>query len=341
MEWSEVQQRIKAGEDRFTEFKRELELRRIGRAICGFANTQGGVVILGVDDSGDIVGVRGDPKSVRERLASFLQNGRNVPVRANCDSRETPRGVVHWIEVPRQRGLEPMRHDGRVWVRRARTTVEPSPAQLQYLYNAFGFVFTEEQTISAAGPVDIDMVAFRSHLARQGFAVVREPQPAVEDDLRNRGAAAEFDGLLHPTLYGLLAFGKQPQSFPHTGNFWIDCVAYGGNDQAADVILAGTARGRLDEQVQQALGGARDLGRFEKYEGAHPSAAARRHPRGAGERGSASGLRHHRFQSALGGVLRPRRRHQPWHPAQSLDGRRGSHWRTHSVPQRADGQLHA
>ncbi len=45
-------------------------------------------------------------------------------------------------------------------------------------------------------------------------------------------------------------------------------MAYGGNDQAADVILAGTARGRLDEQVQQALGWARGLGRFEKYDGA-------------------------------------------------------------------------
>ena len=189
-------------------------------------------------------------------------------MQATCGHHSAPAGDVHWIEVPRQRGFEPMRHDGRVWVRRERSTVEPSPMELQSLYNAFGYILTEEQTILAAAPEDIDLGAFRRHLAQQGLDVVHEPQPAVADDLRNRGVLGEFDGRLHPTLYGLLAFGKQPQTFPHTGSFWVDCVAYGGTDQAAEVILAGEAKGRLDEQVDRALGWARSLGRFEQYEGA-------------------------------------------------------------------------
>ena len=267
MDWHQIKGRVAAGEDVRTEFKRSLEFRQVGKTICGFANTAGGVLILGVDDAGDVVGIRGDVESVRERLTSFLQNGCNVPVRATCGHRATASGHVHWIEVPRQRGFEPMRHDGRVWVRRERSTVEPSPTELQSLYNAFGYVLTEEQTILAAGPNDIDMDAFRGHLTRQGFDVTREPQPAVEDDLRNRGVLAEFDGRLHPTLYGLMSFGKHPQGYPHTGNFWVDCVAYAGNDQAAEIILAGEAKGRVDEQVERALGWARSLGRFEKYEG--------------------------------------------------------------------------
>ena len=243
MDWHQIKGRVAAGEDVRTEFKRSLEFRQVGKAICGFANTAGGVLILGVDDAGDVVGIRGDVESVRERLTSFLQNGCNVPVRATCGHRATASGHVHWIEVPRQRGFEPMRQDGRVWVRRDRSTVEPSPTELQSLYNAFGYVLTEEQTILAAGPNDIDMDAFRGHLTRQGFDVAREPQPAVEDDLRNRGVLAEFDGRLHPTLYGLLSFGKHPQGYPHTGNFWVDCVAYAGNDQAAEIILAGEGQG--------------------------------------------------------------------------------------------------
>ena len=267
MDWQEIQRRIAAGEDAGTEFKRSLEFRQIGKSICGFSNSAGGVLILGVDDAGTVVGIRGDAQKVRERLTSFLHNGCNVPVQATCGHHSAQGGDVHWIEVPRQRGFEPMRHDGRVWVRRERSTVEPSPAELQSLYNAFGYILTEEQIILAAGPDDIDLDAFRTHLARQGLDVVREPQPAVEDDLRNRGVLGEFDGRLHPTLYGLLAFGKQPQTFPHTGSFWLDCVAYGGTDQAAEVILAGEAKGRLDEQVERALGWARSLGHFERYEG--------------------------------------------------------------------------
>ena len=68
--------RIEAGENDRTEFKRGLgDLSAVGRTICAFANTEGGVVILGVTDAQEIVGVREDAERVQERLTSFLQNG--------------------------------------------------------------------------------------------------------------------------------------------------------------------------------------------------------------------------------------------------------------------------
>ena len=266
MDWPQVQQRIATGEDAHTEFKRTLELRLVGRAICAFGNTGGGVLVLGVDDDGNVVGLRGDASAARERLANFLQNGCNAPVRASCGHFEAPQGAVIWIEVPRQRGLEPLRYDGRVWVRRDRTSVEPSAMELQELFNAFGYVLTEEQAITAATVDDLDVRRFRNHLAHQGLDLA-DPQPALEDDLRNFGALAEFDGRLHPTLFGLLAFGRQPQTFPPTANFWIDCVAYAGTDQGADVVMAREATGRLDEQVLSAAGWARAFGHREEYAG--------------------------------------------------------------------------
>ncbi|MDE0444879.1 MAG: putative DNA binding domain-containing protein [Gammaproteobacteria bacterium] len=266
MDWSDVETRIEAGENRHTEFKRTLELRQIGRAICGFANTYGGVVVLGVDDEGAIVGIAGEARSVEERLTNYLQNGCSAPVRGSIGHHPFGSAHVYWLDVPRQRGFEPLRQDGRVWVRRERSTVEPSPMELQELYNAFGYILTEEQTIPGIGVSSIDFEAFSIYLVREGFEVVEGPQPALEDDLRNRGVLADFDGSIHPTLYGLLAFGKRPQGAPQTGNFWIECIVYGGNDQAAEVILVTEAKGRLDEQVDRALGWARGLGRFENHD---------------------------------------------------------------------------
>ena len=266
MDWPQVQERIAAGESVQTEFKRTLELRQVGRTVCAFGNSDGGLLVLGVDDAGVVVGFRDDLSAARKRLASFFHTGCNVPVRARCDHAEMPQGAVLWIEVPRQRGLEPLRCDGRVWVRRDRSTTEPSAMELQELFNAFGFVLTEDQTIIAATVDDIDVDGFRRHLAQQGLDL-DEPQPTLEDDLRNFGAIAEFDGALHPTLYGLLAFGKHPQRFPGTGNFWINCVAYAGLDQAADVNTVREAKGRLDEQVASAFGWAREFGHRERYVG--------------------------------------------------------------------------
>ena len=89
-----------------------------------------------MDDSREIVGVEEDTERVQERLTSFLQTGCSSPVNASVGSHEDPKGRIHWIEVPRQRGFEPLRYGGRVWVRRQRSSVEPSSTELQELYNA-------------------------------------------------------------------------------------------------------------------------------------------------------------------------------------------------------------
>lgn len=267
MEWLEILKRIEGGENHRTEFKRGGDFKAIGKTICAFANTLGGLLVLGVENPGVIVGVKEDAEKIQERITGFLQSGCSVPVSARCGRHLSPDGWVHWIEIPRQRGFEPMRYDGRTWVRRERSSVEPSPNELQELYNLFGYILTEERSILAASASDVDLEAFRAYLNALGLETDVDPQPATEDDLRNRGVLTEIDQEYHPTLYGVMAFGREPQRYPQTGNFWIECVAYSGEDRAEDVILVGEARGRLDEQVRRALGWVQSLGKFESYSG--------------------------------------------------------------------------
>lgn len=268
MEWPDVLRRIEGGEGDCTEFKHGPgDLKPLGRVIAAFANTDGGLVILGVDDGGGIAGVRESPESVSERITSFLQTGLGSPVQARTGRHETQGGWVHWIEVPRQRGFEPLRYEGRVYVRRGRADVEPSPSELQDLYNIFGYVVTEERVIDAASVSDIDVQSFRAYLGRLGLDLLGEPQPGLENDLRARGVFADLGGNLRATLYGLLAFGKAPQSAPQTGNFWIECVAYAGTDHAGEVLQVAEGKGRIDEQVTRAAGWFSGLGRTERYVG--------------------------------------------------------------------------
>ncbi len=267
MEWLDILERVEAGESRETEFKRGLDLSAIGRAICAFANSQGGIIILGVDDSQQIIGVREGAESVQERLTSFLQTGCSSPISARLGRHEDLNGWVHWIEVPRQRGFEPLRCGGRVWVRRERSSVEPSPTELQELYNAFGYILTEERLIQAATPGHIDLEIFHSYLHTLGFETEEGPQPDSEDDLRNRRVLAELGGTLHPTLYGVLAFGRYPQRYPQTHNFWVECVAYEGDDRSSRVLQVADGKGTLDEQVRRSAGWVSGLGRAESYRG--------------------------------------------------------------------------
>ena len=110
VEWLEILERIEAGEDHRTEFKRGAsDLQPIGRAICAFANTEGGVLVLGVDDTGMIAGVAEDAKRIQERLTSFLQSGCSAPVSARLGHHRDRNGWVHWIEVAPTAGLRAAR----------------------------------------------------------------------------------------------------------------------------------------------------------------------------------------------------------------------------------------
>lgn len=267
MEWLDVLQRIGSGEDARTEFKRGLgDFSAVGRTLCAFANGEGGLLVLGVDDSGGIMGVKEDAETVQERLTSFLHNGCGRPVTAECGYNLAESGWVHWVEVRRhQRGYEPFSADGRFWVRRGRSTVAPSPSELQELFNAFGLVLTEQQTVSSATANDIDLNAFLTFMRSQGKQMDGDPQPDIEHDLRNASVCDWLDSTLRPTLYGLMVFGRDPQGHPHTTSLFIQCAAYAGTDRAADVLSAGEGKGRLDEQVIRSVGWMRSLGRQEIY----------------------------------------------------------------------------
>ena len=269
MEWLDILQRIEAGEDARTEFKRGLsDFSSIGKTLCAFANGDGGLLVLGVDDSGGIVGAKEDTEAVQERLTSFLQNGCGRPITAECSRHLTENRWVHWIDVRRhQRGYEPFSTDGRFWVRRGRSTVAPSPSELQELFNAFGLVLTEQQAVSSATADDIDVNAFRAFMRSQGKQIDDDPQPNFDNDLRNASVCDWLDQVLRPTLYGLMVFGRDPQGHRHTASLFIQCAAYAGADRAADVLSAGEGKGRLDEQVTRSVGWLRSLGRQEIYRG--------------------------------------------------------------------------
>ena len=344
MEWQDVLRRIEAGEDARTEFKRGLgDFSAIGKTLCAFANGNGGLIVVGVVDPGVIIGVKEDPESVQERLTSFLHTGCGKPITAECNRHHTDNGWVHWIEVRRhQRGYDPFSYDGRFWIRRGRGTVAPSPSELQELLNAFGLVLTEQQIIPTATVNEIDMGAFRSFMRAQGMRIAEEPQPDIENDLRNASVCDWLDRVLRPTLYGVMVFGKNPQGFPHTTNLFIQCVAYAGTDQASEVLSAGEGKGRLDEQVNRSMGWFRSLERREAYRGLYRQGHSPRAGRGssgsAGERRHSSRLRIDGISGAAGNVPRPCRRHESRNSPQSYDGRAGAVRRRSAFAQRNDGE---
>lgn len=268
LDWTQVEARIQQGEDERTELKTWAAFpKKVAEAVCALGNTEGGLLVLGVDDEGLPIGVEAHPEEVQERLTNLLQSGLNTPVRARLGCHRLGDVWIHWIEVARYRGPEPLRSGGRFLARRGRSSVEPSGAELQELFNVFGLVMTEEQIVPGTSPDDVQLGAFHEFLQRLGLDIENEPQLDPLSDLRNRGVVSEEGGEPRLTLYGLLCFGRHPQSVAAGRSAWVEMVAYSGTDRASEVILHGEAKGRLDEQIDRMLGWFRALGNQESYEG--------------------------------------------------------------------------
>ena len=269
MEWRDVASRIEAGEDGNTEFKRDLaELSGIGRAICPFANAEGGLIVLGVDDRGEIIGVSEDPDAAQERLTSFLHSGCSAPVSARCGRHNHASGMGALDRGSPPAGVRAASPSGarldQAGPQQRRAVAHRAPGAVQHLrlrsHGRAGHSRGEISTTSTPEP-SAPFCAPRASIPR------KNPSRPSPTGLRNRRILAEFDGTRRPTLYGLMAFGREPQAHPQTTSFFVQCAAYSGEDRASEVILTSEGKGRLDEQVRRAAGWVRGLGWTERYHG--------------------------------------------------------------------------
>ena len=103
---------IALGEGFTTEFKRSMP-SDLGREICAFANATGGVILIGVDDAGTVIGVR-DHNRLKSRVQSVARSA-DPPVAVEVESQ----GSVLCVTVPEQHG-KPYSYGSRFYVRGGR-----------------------------------------------------------------------------------------------------------------------------------------------------------------------------------------------------------------------------
>ena len=92
-------------EDLKTEFKNDINRLSddVIEAVVAFANTKGGVLYLGVEDSGKITGLHSDHKDITY-LAAFVANGTIPVISVRVEKFEDEPDYIA-IEVPQSRSI--------------------------------------------------------------------------------------------------------------------------------------------------------------------------------------------------------------------------------------------
>ena len=121
---------IARGEGSTVEFKRSLT-KDIGRELCAFANTSGGTILLGISDTGVIVGVA-DHNRLKSRVQSTARSA-DPPIELEIESV----GRVLRMTVPPQK-RKPYFFGGRFFMRIGANSQQMSNAKVEYLFYAVG-----------------------------------------------------------------------------------------------------------------------------------------------------------------------------------------------------------
>lgn len=113
---------IARGENEQVEFTEKLNKGNpapIMAAFVAFANTKGGLILLGVDDNGMITGIEEDPSGV---IMNWVHSQTDPPVQVKVKTLEIQGKRVTAIEVPEGVAKPYLLIDGRAYVRRGATS---------------------------------------------------------------------------------------------------------------------------------------------------------------------------------------------------------------------------
>ena len=275
----QILDQLRAGEDGRAEFQEvrfgnrgivSPNTEELAGELVAFANAEGGVVFLGVDDSG---AVRGVPPArvdaVEQWVLDVATHNCDPPIRPILrkallpgDGGDDERVLL--VEVPR--GLYVHRTSGgRYYARLGSTKRDLTPPELVRLFQQRGreYVF-DEQPVLAATVDDLNR-----HRLEAFFG--RSPTIPWLDLLRNtRVTYRDEDGVDRPTVAGLLVFGTEPSGFLPSGS--IEAACYRGTRLSSDDLihaerLAGPVSDQIDAGIafvarfMQAPPGQRPLGK--------------------------------------------------------------------------------
>lgn len=245
---TDVLELIRNGENSGIEFKLDvLENHKLAREIVAFANLEGGVLLLGVDDSGNVAG------TTRAKLEEWVMTACRDKIRPEIIpyfevvKDVTPGRDIALVRVTRGWTVHHLWHENHrtYLIRVGSESREASQEELSRLFQRRGAFRTELRPISGATLADLDLRRLVDYFGR----VRGQPMPASEDVegwhtlLVNTELMVEEQGAAVPTFAGLALFGRQPHRFiPHSA---IDAASYAGVEKDYAAIHRDSLRGPL------------------------------------------------------------------------------------------------
>jgi ATP-dependent DNA helicase RecG len=246
-----LHQLISQSENSQVDIKSEaIRPEAVAKEITAFANYQGGILLIGVEDDGIISGV--SKPNMEEWIANITRHNIIPALNLQTTAIEMPGKTVFAVEIPKGTDKPYQTVDGKYWIRVGSTNRTASKEELSRLFQQAGLVHFDLAPVANTGLKDLDLSAFGNYYQTYydiPFAVLSTTEQ--ENILHNADIFTQHEGQTVATVGGLLLFGKQPQRrLPQAA---ITFAVFKGTDITAELIDKKEITGTLPELIDKTV----------------------------------------------------------------------------------------
>jgi ATP-dependent DNA helicase RecG len=245
---SEILEIISGGENSAVEFKEaDLKAENLSNEITALANTYGGLIFIGVNDSGETTGL--NPNFNYEEWSMNIARNNIVPsANINYEEYILEEKKIAIINVAKGKDRPYQTNKGKYLVRIGSTNRQATQNELMRLFQQAGLFHYDLTAVDRTSLKDVNLTIADNYFNRYDIDFVNEDQKERIKLLQNTDILTADNKL---TVAGLLIFGINPQRYLYNAS--VSFVHFAGNEISDKLIDKQVVDGVLPNQIDRTV----------------------------------------------------------------------------------------
>ncbi len=237
MQLTALKTKIQNGEDSYTQFKVNItNSDKLAEELVAFSNARGGLLIIGVDDNGVVIGLENqDIRRLNQLIGNVINDNVIPPIYPLVTIENIEDKKILVIEINEGVSKPYSTNKGIYLTKAGSDKRKVSPDELRRLFAQSKKLYADEEILAKTDRKDINIELFYQFVANEDSDIyegLKSGDLNLETILNNYNIMDDS----HLTLAGNLIFGMMPQKF--SPSFYIDCIYIVGNDISSNHYLS-------------------------------------------------------------------------------------------------------